>query len=104
MDELTFLPYVCPECQIIVMGFETIDGVDVCGMCETKLIEYKAIPVTDYAALRERAEKAEAELAKMLLADFADVYSEKKLKADKIAEKFWDTWEDVEKAALKGDA
>ena len=58
----------------------------------------------ELAALRERAEKAEAELAKMLLADFADVYSEKKLKADKIAEKFWDTWEDVEKAALKGDA
>ena len=76
------------------------DEVDVAN----HLLHFRERAAAELAALRERAEKAEAELAKMLLADFADVYSEKKLKADKIAEKFWDTWEDVEKAALKGDA
>lgn len=56
---LRFSPYVCPECQSLVMNFETVDGVDICGLCETPLIEYKAIPAAELAALTQRAEKAD---------------------------------------------
>ena len=59
----------------------------------------------ELAALRQVQAERDAlkvELAKMLLVDFADVYSPKREKADNIASKFWDTWQEVEVTA-RGD-